>query len=348
MDYFVREYRDSDREELVSLLERGLNIGRADDRLRSVYEANPAGPALVSVAEDRSSGKVIAAYAVFPFRLMAEGEVLLVGQRGDLIVDRSFRGQGIFKALRPHVVARASEAGMAFTLSMPNPAAWAGHRSMGCTEVGRLVTMLLPLDATRIARRYLPGNVLGSVASHIVGVVGGLIWREARFRDRGEYTCHPLSAFDERFDQLWQEASSLRAIMTIRDRTYLHWRWTILGRDQWALTVERGSRLAGYALVRRRADGMAEIKDFLTTQDEGAATSLIHAVAAQARTEGMAGVAFQSLEDCPYFDAFQRCGFRIVPRASGSALVLVPGAVEVMSPSWGQSSNWYLTAGDRE
>jgi len=93
---------------------------------------------------------------------------------------------------------------------------------------------------------------------------------------------------------------------------------------------------------------MAEIKDFLAIQDEGAATSLIHAVVAQARADGMAGVAFQSLEDCPYFDAFQHCGFRIVPRASGSALVLVPGAVEVMSPSWGHSSNWYLTAGDRE
>jgi len=348
LDYFVREYRDSDREELVSLLERGLHIERADDRLKSVYEANPAGPALVSVAEDRPSGKVIAAYAAFPFRLMAGGEVLLVGQRGDLIVDKSFRGQGIFKALRPHVVARSSEKGMAFTLSMPNPAAWAGHRSMGCTEVGRLVTMLLPLDATRIARRYLPRNALGSAASHIVGAVGGLFWREARVKDNGEYTCRPVTAFDERFDQLWQAASNLRDIMIVRDRAYLHWRWTILGRDQWALAVEKSSRLAGYALVRRRMDGMAEIKDFFTIQDEGAAATLIHAVASQARAEGMAGVAFQSLENCPYFDAFRRCGFRAVPRASGSALVLVPGTVKAMPPSWEQSVNWYLTAGDRE
>ncbi len=194
---------------------------------------------------------------------MVGGETVLVGQRGDLIVDKSFRGQGIFKALRPHVVARASEAGMAFTLSMPNAAAWAGHRSMGCTEVGRLVTMLLPLDATRIARRYLPGNILGSAASHIVGAVGAIFWREARFKDQGEYTCHPVSVFDERFDQLWQEASSQRAIMMVRDQAYLQWRWTILGRDQWALAVERGSQLAGYALVRRRADGMAEIKVFI-------------------------------------------------------------------------------------
>ena len=348
MDYFVREYRDSDREELVSLLERGLHLSDADDRLRCVYEANPAGPALVSVAEDRSSGRVIGAYAVFPFRLMAEGEVLLIGQRGDLIVDKDFRGRGIFKALRPHVVARASGEGMAFTFSLPNPAAWAGHRRMGCTEVGRLRTMLLPLDATRLARKHLPENTLGSVASHIVGGVGGLFWREARFKDCGEYACHRVSVFDQRFDELWQEACSLRDVLIVRDQAYLQWRWTIAGRDQWALAVEKGDRLVGYTLVRRRADGIVDIKVFLTTKDERAALCLIHAVAAQAREEGMVGVAFQSLEECPYIGAFRRCGFRFVPRSSGSALVLVPGAITAIPPLWGQSGNWYLTAGDRE
>ncbi len=93
---------------------------------------------------------------------------------------------------------------------------------------------------------------------------------------------------------------------------------------------------------------MAEIRDLLTGRDGGAASALIHAVVAQARGEGMAGVAFQSLEDSPYFEALRGCGFRPVPRASGSALVLVPGTRQSLPPEWGLSGSWYLTAGDRE
>ena len=54
----MRKYEERDREALVSLLETGLHYENARDRLRSVYEMNPAGPALVSVAEERASGSV--------------------------------------------------------------------------------------------------------------------------------------------------------------------------------------------------------------------------------------------------------------------------------------------------
>lgn len=344
----MRKYEECDRETLVSLLETGFDYENAGERLSSVYEANPAGPALVSVAEEQSSGRVVAAYAVFPFRLLIRGEAIKAGQRGDLIVEKRCRGQGIFKALRPHAEAQSREAGMAFTFSMPNAAAWAGHRRMGCVEVGRLVTVLLPLDAARIAAGFLPDNALGALASRVIGAVGGLVWRESRRRGLEEYVCRPVSSFDERYDRLWQEARGLRDIMIIRDRAYLQWRLSVPGRDLRALSVERDGRLLGYAMVCNRADGAAEIKDLLTARDEGATASLIHAVVAQARDEGMIGVIFQGLEDDPYFGAFRSCGFRFMPRASGSGLVLVPGVVEDMPEFWGQASRWFLRAGDRE
>jgi GNAT superfamily N-acetyltransferase len=309
---------------------------------------NPAGAALVSVAEERSSGSVVGAYAVFPFRLLIEGESVMVGQRGDLIVEKRCRGQGIFKALRPHAESQSREAGMAFTFSMPNPAAWAGHRRMGCIEVGRLVTMLLPIDAVTIARDFLPDNALGKLASRALGAVGGLVWREARHSPSGEYACRSIAHFDERFDDLWEKARGLRDIMIVRDSAYLHWRFSVPGRDQWALAVERDGRPVGYAVVRKRSDGVAEIKDLLTDPNEHATETLIHAVVARAREEGGIGVIFQGLEGSPYFESFRSCGFRFMPRASGSGLVLVPGTVTDMPPLWGQSSRWYLTSGDRE
>ena len=344
----MRKYEERDREALVSLLERGFHYANAADRLHSVYEMNPAGPALVSVAEERSSGSVVAAYAVFPFRLVIEGKSVMVGQRGDLIVEKRCRGQGIFKALRPHAESQSREAGMAFTFSMPNPAAWAGHRRMGCVEVGRLVTMLVPIDAAAIARDFLPDNALGKLASHVLGAVGSLVWREARHTPSREYSCSSVTHFDERFDDLWQKALGLRDIMIVRDSAYLQWRLSVPGRDQWALSIERGGRPVGYAVVRKRSDGVAEIKDLLAAPNEHATETLIHAVVARAREEGMIGVIFQSLEGSPYFESFRSCGFRFMPRASGSGLVLVPGTVKDMPQFWGQNSRWYLTSGDRE
>jgi len=348
VDYVVRDYRASDREQVVSLLERGLFIQGADERIQKVYDENPAGPAMVVVAEATEAQRIIGSYTLFPFRLLLEGEPTLVVQRGDLIVDPEYRGGGVFRAMRDYAEGMAIQKGMPFLFGMPNPAALVRHRKMGCVEVGDMRTVFLPLDVSAVLRRRLRHLPFASTLAPIGGTIGALAWHESSYRDTGEYECRVVANFDSTYDEFWGGNAPVREIMIVRDGAYLRWRLAVLGVQGAAYGAEKDGRVVGYILLRQRNDGLLEVRDLLTAGDEKIASLLIHTAVGCARQRGLVGLTFQALEDNPYFPAFRRCGFRHIPSERVSALVLAPAAIQDPPQSWADSGRWFLTTGDRE
>jgi len=59
--------------------------------------------------------------------------------------------------------------------------------------------------------------------------------------------------FDERFDRLWDRAAPSFGMLAVRDRRYLHWRYTEKASASYTILVmEKGDEVLGYTVLGKR------------------------------------------------------------------------------------------------
>ena len=101
-----------------------------------------------------------------------------------------------------------------------------------------------------------------------------------------------LPGFDERFDELWSRLSPEHALLTVRERRFLKWRYHECPLRQYktvGLLTEDESRLLGY-LIYYAEDHMAVCADVFASADDEDLDCLLSAWAALAWDDGLASL----------------------------------------------------------
>lgn len=249
---------DEDRRAVVQLWREGLSDERIaeviDDRLRWLYELNPAGPATTWIVADGQSGDVAGCASVYPRRVWLSGREVTAGVLCDFAVAKAHRVAGPAVTLQ-RAMARASlEHGYEFLYGYPNDKALPIFKRIGFTMVGDSTVWVKPLRTAYKLREHVPSAVAwaaGLLGDRLLDAndLRQLVGRSRRFRD--ELREHA----DGDFDELWARSRARLPLAGERSAAYLSWRYEGHLTEQYryfCLYDRNGGGLRGYVAFRER------------------------------------------------------------------------------------------------
>lgn len=128
-------YDHAKREAVFDLLERVWDVRPDPDEFSWWFEQSPAGPALLTLAED--GDRVVGVAAASFVRVRAGGREQLVPMPLLVATDTAYRGRGIFSRLELANEEAAAERGSAIGITFPNDASRPIFERLGWHEVWR-------------------------------------------------------------------------------------------------------------------------------------------------------------------------------------------------------------------
>ncbi len=312
------------RESLIRLWNDNLTDRRiaevAADRIRWLYETNPAGAARTLLCVT-AVGEPVGCASFIPRPTLAGGEVLSAAILNDFAMDRAHRAAGPAVALQRALAREGVAAGFDLLYGWPNDRARGVLKHIGHRVLGSATTWVKPLRArpqgrnpdaiqeaitdrvgkariAQITARALAAAVtypllapaLGAVLDVSSLTVDGLK-RLPSLRHLGAMT---LNRADDRFDDLWLRARPRSLVMGVRTASYLNWRYADFTTKHYrffCLADHKTKQIAGYLVftIERR---QAVIVDLFCENLESTLDALLAAFSLAARGQGADTITF--------------------------------------------------------
>jgi hypothetical protein len=236
-DFFVREYREGDEEQILPMFQRSFYVERSLARWAWEYRENPYGTLKISEAF-AGDGRLVAHYAGYPVRFHDEtggGEPrkLPALQIGDTMTEPAFRhvGRGptslLGRTVR-HFYARFCEGQVAFNYGFNT----GNIQRFSMSFVGARRLESLPFHVLDLEKRpVVPPNRL---LSRLAG-----------------YRVERIAHFDARWDEFFRRVSGSYRLLVERDARYLEWRYARCpDPESFFYAVFRRGRLVGWSVFR--------------------------------------------------------------------------------------------------
>jgi GNAT superfamily N-acetyltransferase len=173
------------------------------------FDANPAGPPLISLAEEDS--RLIGVACMSPYRLLVEEEFVLAPVPLHVATHPDFRGRGVFSGLQRENERQAAERSW-LALTFPN-------------QESREVFL------SRFAWADLPRP---------------RVWMRPARQRRLPHGVERVESFGRRADELWRALSPLYGTGLVRDGAYLDWRFASSPRGYVCLASAEGIAVVGH------------------------------------------------------------------------------------------------------
>lgn len=326
--WIPRLYRASDASQVLLLYTRAFRGLRRDEAyLRWKFGDNPAG-ARVVVAE-RAGGEIFGLVAALHARAEAAGQAILVSQVVDVMVDpgtrRSLQRTGSFILLLARLIDAATrEDGAALMFGLPNQ------------------------DSDRVTQEVFGWQNIHRVTRVVRPLVGAPIARGS-WRTRRRYAVRPLEEF-ALVDALWARCRDTLPLATIRDATYLAWRYGRCPHVRYQAYLawdRRRAAPAGLLVLRLGWEGqaLAAIVDWLVPREEPEAGAALLARAEEAAAgAGLVEVAAWFPPGSPEQRWFLAQGYR----AEATRYPLPTRTYAPQLPLAWVARHWYYTMGDSD
>ncbi len=326
----LRAYRPGDEQPVLECYNRifpdpDAGIGpRSLAHWRWKFQDNPTGRIQHVVAEHATEG-VIGAYAGIPVRIWSEGREQLAAQGVDLMVLPRWRRHGPRPGLFIHLgwkfhelFCGADDGKVLFTYGWPVPAWRAGQRYLGYWNIRNWDLVFRELSATR--PRSGPAGL----------------------------RTEPVARFGADVDALWQSLRPTFGLALIRDQRYLNWRYADCPDRDYTLYECRDAdgALRGvcvYTVADFLVPNTGFMIDWLAPVDDADATmSMVCALEARGRADGVDVLAGLFNQVDPRFLVFQRIGFMVL----GTTYFLVLASFKYDTIYY--RDEWYMTMGDSD
>jgi hypothetical protein len=331
-DFFVREYREGDEEQILPMFCRNFYVERSLARWSWEYRDNPYGALKISEAFTED-GRLAAHYAGYPVRFHREIEgrsnSLPALQVGDTMTEPAFRhvGRGptslLGRTVR-HYYARFCEGQVAFNYGFNT----GNIQRFSMSFVGARRLEDLPFHRLDLERHPLvpPHPLLSRLAG---------------------YRVEQVTRFDARFDELFRRVSPAYRLLVERDARYLEWRYASCPDAGYSLyAIFRRRRLVGWSVFRAKGERLLWGDALFDPRHPGAVRQLLAAVlAAPEHAQAKSVEAWITSRPAGWRETAVSLGFESRPEPDDLGFVFVPFGHD---PEEEFRAHLYYTMGDSD
>ncbi len=353
-------YAPGDEIKIIALCEKILGSTSTLEKWRWQNLQNPAGRAVVFVAEEKEARKLVGHIAAIPTDLkvgdFSRKGVFLVNSA----VDSSHRGKGIHAVLTLAISKESCMRDGGFGFGLPNKQAYLPTLKTGAIELFTMSLFLKVLDWRKVLRARLRPALL----TNALGGFIQLLQRKSRTPSGDGFRIDEVTRFGDQANDLWQRIAPRFAILASRKATPLNWRYFEHPNSPYRVfSISRNDRWQGYVVIRtleKWGFHLGSLVDLFFDPDcVRAGELLLYHAETRLRAEG-AGVLwglFSSPEN--YRKLFQKAGFFRIPQLKGvrqfhfvadfvTVEHLRPDLAERDGALLRQADRWFLSLGDTD
>jgi hypothetical protein len=293
-------------------------------------------------------GRPIFHYASIPTPYQTpDGDAILM-TGADLMTAPDQRRRGLLTTYAPQVYATWSQAGLPFTIGLPNERWGSRADHLGWQPLLPLAWLIRPLRPEALVARRLRLPFLARAT-----LVSRLWQRRWRTAPPAGVVLQPIAAADARFDRLWQHAQPAHGFCVQRDQRWVQWRFLAApaGELRWRyqlLLAQRGDEPLGYAAYRVQHEAgrvTGFIADLFTAPaDEAARQALLTGVVRLLYDLGAEKIATLAVLATSLHHSLVQAGFR--PALGAFTVKARPLAQALDLEMLRQPAAWHLTGSD--
>jgi GNAT superfamily N-acetyltransferase len=359
-NWLVRPYAQGDEIEIAALCEKILGSTLTLEKWRWRNLQNPAGEAVVFVAEEKEARRLVGHIAAIPTDLKVgdfsrKGFFLV-----DSAIDPSHRGKGIHAVLTLAVSKESCMKDGGFGFGLPNNQAYLPTLKSGAIELFTLSLFLKVLDWRKVLRARLRSAFL----TNTVGAFIQLLQKKRRTRSCDDFRIEEVARFGDQVNDLWQRIAPRFAILASRKATPLNWRYFERPNSPYRVfSISRSGRWQGYVVIRileKWGLRLGTLVDLFFDPDCAPAGELLLCRAErELRSNGADALWGLFTSPQPYRKLFRDAGFFKAPQLRGLRrfhFVADFVTVECLRPDLDardgallrQGDQWFLSLGDTD
>lgn len=297
---------DTEREELLAVLEQNLTDLPHARRFKWLYHDHPEGPAWAWFVCEHPSGRVRGVASLFRRALWLGPRVSLCGQVGDFAIDAAHRSLGPAVMLQRATFEPVDRGQLALCYDCPpHDRGMATFRRLGMTASATLArhARLLRTDRRLAGRFGAGGRALAPVGNALLRIAAG-----RRARPAGVEIARHEGRFGDEFSALDRRVGAGEVIRGRRSAPDLNWRYRDDPlHDYVTLIARRHGELIGF-LVLEAAD--AVVVDLFGDLAAEETLGLLEGAADAARAAGAETLQASVSDGSPLLPHLRRAGFR--------------------------------------
>lgn len=307
---------------------------------------------------ERKDGIVVGSTTITPKRIAIFGEELLGAEIGDTFTHHDYRRQGIFSRGVTECTEYAISRGIDIIYGAPNSQSLPGYQK-------KLGYALCPFVKVKIMYKFMHVLAIEEAVSRRLGrhylskLFARIYFQYLSFRSRVQeslvqeqekgFDILPIDRFTMEFEGLWGSPRKDHVFFTVRDKTYLNWRFSTNPDNYMVLLATKGDDYFGCVvtkLSKRREVVVGTICDFVTHQDRlDVFYQLIREAEKRLKEAGAHYLQVRCAENSPYFQALVLSGYIVRGAISG---VIIFAGTEVGKQILETNRKWHFTIADSD
>lgn len=342
----VKANTTADKEDLLSILKENLNDASKHLYLWK-YINSPYGNARCWLAKEENSGKYVGSGALFPRRIMINGEPITTAIAGDFAVDKEHRVYGPALRLQKTIQASSVENEFKFIYGFPNKLSEGIFLRIGYKELGRFNRFVKLLRVEYKLKEYIGSSLTTKILSQIINFGVRKFSKENKYKRQPNFSIERPTFFDERFDILWERTLKRFPIIGERNSRLLNWRYSksFFNHYQIFTLLEDRKKILGYIIFYFK-ENICYIADLLCVDLDFALDLLLSEFIIQMRKEDLFSISISYLGNELFIKRLRE--FNFYPRSEGQKVVIYSGESCPFTSYLYNKDNWYLFEGDSD
>ncbi|MBI4847302.1 MAG: GNAT family N-acetyltransferase [Nitrospirae bacterium] len=346
MNYLVRQADLQKDEATVLYLWKGNLPDCSAERYRAIYRDNTYGSSWAWLAYTDNEAEIIGTTGLCQRKVFINGKAVSAGVAIDFAILKEHRGFGPALKLQRQVTTGNNERGLDFIYAFPNKQAESVFQRVRYKSIGKMSRWVKVLRSHYKLKEILRSDLLSAAVSPLVDLVVAKTFHERAYKKSKVIQAESISAFDKRFDVLWEKARGQFNVIGERTADFLTWRFGRFLKDNrriFCMTDNLKQDLLGY-IVYHIKDNLCYMDDILflnATQDIDA---LLAEFIAAMRREKVFAVSVSCLGSSVLVEKLEAWGF--VRRESERSIMIFADKEFEYAQLVSDKENWHLLEGD--
>jgi len=336
----------TDKENIYPVLERNLNL-MTPQRYEWNYNSCPYGNARCWIVEHQKSSSIIGSSALFPRKMLNNGESFYAAIAGDFAVDKKYRAYGPALKIIKEIKSKLKDSKFKFIYGVPNELSRTLFLKLGYAEIGDFDRYVKILKTEYKSNKYISKCLRIKLLSGLAEIFIKTFSREKRYKKTHDYSIETPDSFDERFDLFWKKVSKQYNIIGERTSNFLNWRYKQSSMHKYKIFCisENNKDITGY-IVHYFEENMCHIVDMLYKKSEKIIESLLAEFALYIRRKGIGSISVYYIGDVLLRDKLKEFNFHIVKKEDKIIIIYCPN---LSSESYLlDKKNWHFFEGDND